>query len=112
MLRGALIGCGFFGRIQHEGWQRIPGARIVAACDPQIERAQALASQAYTDPIELMDRERLDFVDIATRPETHAELVRLAVDRGIPVDCQKPLVPSLREALQLAAYTAARRAFQ
>ena len=38
-------------------------------------------------------RERLDFVDIVTRVETHLPLVRLAVERKIPVICQKPIAP-------------------
>ena len=102
-MRGALIGCGFFGQIQHEGWQRVDGVTLVAACDPQLERAQALAPRAYTDPVQLLAREELDFVDIATRPDTHAELIRLAVARGIPAICQKPLTPTLAEAIELAA---------
>ncbi|MGC8795224.1 MAG: Gfo/Idh/MocA family oxidoreductase, partial [Bryobacteraceae bacterium] len=42
-LRGALIGCGFFGRIQAEAWRRIPEAEIVAACDRDLARAQQVA---------------------------------------------------------------------
>lgn len=99
--RGALIGCGFFGRIQAEAWRRIPEAELVAACDPILERARALAPRAYASAEELLDREELDFVDIATRPETHLELVRAAAARGLAVLCQKPLAPTWREAVAL-----------
>ena len=49
----------------------------------------------------MLDREELDFVDIATRPDTHEELIRLAVERGIPVICQKPLAPDWEGALRI-----------
>jgi hypothetical protein len=32
-LRGAIVGCGYFGRIQLEAWARITGVEFVAACD-------------------------------------------------------------------------------
>ncbi|MEP7367459.1 MAG: Gfo/Idh/MocA family oxidoreductase, partial [Acidobacteriota bacterium] len=101
-LRGALIGCGFFGQIQLEAWRRMEGVSIVAACDVALDRAAASAPHAYTDPVEMLDREQLDFIDIATRPDTHADLIRLAVARKTPAICQKPLAVSLEEGIDLA----------
>ena len=101
-LRGAIIGCGFFGRIQLEAWGRMEGVAIVAACDTDLERAKAAAPKAYRDPAEMVGREQLDFVDIATRPDTHAELIRLAVERKLPAICQKPLATSMQEAIEIA----------
>src|SRR5437763_16546645 len=101
--KGALIGCGFFGKIQNEAWQRIDGVRIVAACDADIVRARAIAPHAYQSASELLDNQELDFVDIATRPENHLELVRLALARGLPAICQKPMATSLDEAVEMAA---------
>ncbi|MCS7315555.1 MAG: Gfo/Idh/MocA family oxidoreductase [Bryobacteraceae bacterium] len=100
-LRGALVGCGFFGRIQHEAWGRIPEVEIVAACDRQLDRARALAPRAYCSAAEMLDREELDFLDVATGPETHLELVRMAAQRGLPVICQKPMARDWREAVAL-----------
>ncbi|MBL8223309.1 MAG: Gfo/Idh/MocA family oxidoreductase, partial [Bryobacterales bacterium] len=45
-LRGAVIGCGFFAQFHLEAWRRIDGVEIVAACDPNIERARAAAARA------------------------------------------------------------------
>jgi len=92
-LRGALIGCGFFGRIQAEAWKRIPEAEIVAACDRELSRAREIAPRAYACAEEMLEREELDFVDIATGPDSHLELVRLAARRGLDVICQKPMAP-------------------
>jgi predicted dehydrogenase len=97
-LRGALIGCGFFGRIQHEAWGRVEGARIVAACDTDLKRAQEIAPLAFQDPESLLNDVELDFVDIATRPDSHLALIQLALARRIPIICQKPLADSLDDA--------------
>jgi predicted dehydrogenase len=103
ILRGGIIGCGFFAQFQIHAWRRMPSVNLTAACDLDIQRARAAAPQAYTSAEEMLDREDLDFVDIATRPETHLPLVRLAVSRGIPAICQKPLAPTWREALAVAS---------
>jgi predicted dehydrogenase len=100
-LRAGLIGCGFFGRIQAEAWRRLDGVQLVAACDPLLERAQSLASRAYPTAEEMIERERLDFLDIAAGPESHLPLVRLAAAHGLPVICQKPMAPSWAEALAM-----------
>lgn len=102
-LRGALIGCGFFGRIQAEAWRRIPEAEIVAACDTDLERARAVAPRAYSSAEQMLERERLDFVDIATPPESHPHLVGLAARQGLAIICQKPMAAGWAEALGMVA---------
>jgi len=105
-LRGALIGCGFFGRIQHEAWLRTPGVEIVAACDPLLDRARAQSANAFSDPADLLASVELDFVDIATRPDSHLDLLRLAVAHGLPAICQKPLAESMDDGRAIAELAA------
>jgi len=101
-LKGALIGCGFFGKIQAEAWQRMDDVEVVAACDADIVRARAVAADAYESVEQLLqEHEQLDFVDIATRPDSHLELFRLTSARGIPTICQKPMAASLAEAIEM-----------
>jgi predicted dehydrogenase len=100
-LRAAIAGCGFFAQFQIEAWRRLEGVELAAACDPVIERARAAAPGAYSSAEEMLDRERPDFLDIATRPDTHLPLVRLACERGVPVICQKPMAPSWRDAVEM-----------
>ncbi len=106
--RGGIVGCGFFGQIQLEAWRRMDEAEIVAACDFDIERARRSARAAYTSAAEMIEEERLDFLDIATRPDSHLPLVRLAAEHGLPVICQKPMAPDWDEAVAMvgAAETA------
>ncbi len=100
-LQGGIVGCGFFGQIHLEAWGRIPEARIVAACDLDVNKARSAAPRAYASPEEMMERECLDFVDIATRPESHLALVRQVVSRRIPAICQKPMAPEWADAVAM-----------
>lgn len=102
-LRGGLIGCGFFARNHLHGWREVCGAAIVAVADIDLDRARACAREfgiaaAYGDAEAMLQRERLDFVDIVTQPSAHAPLIGLAARHRVHVICQKPLAPSLEEA--------------
>jgi predicted dehydrogenase len=57
------------------------------------------------DELETMLHEaELDFVDICTRPYSHAPLTKLAAEQGLPVLCQKPFCQSLAEAQELVEH--------
>src|SRR4051794_14902291 len=99
--RGGLIGCGYVAAFHLEAWTRQTRGRLVAVCDRERERAEKACAYgvctAYGDAAEMLARERLDFVEICTRPEAHLPLVRLAAAQGVPILCQKPAAPSLGE---------------
>jgi D-apiose dehydrogenase len=101
VLKGGIAGCGFFAQHHLEAWRRMPEVEIVPACDPQEERARNAAPRAYISVEEMLDREELDFLDIATRAESHLSIVRLAIGRKIPVICQKPLAPDWDSAVRI-----------
>ena len=102
VLRGGIVGCGFFAQFHIEAWKRVRGAELVAACDVGLTRAQPAAPAAYANLEKMLDAEHLDFLDIAARPEHHLEMVHAAAKRGIPVICQKPMAPSYAECLEIA----------
>ncbi len=94
-LRGALIGCGFFARNHMHGWAEAEGAEIIAVCDLDRTRAEAMAkdfgvSAVYTDADEMLRAERPDFADVATTVESHRPLVELCLTHGAATICQKP----------------------
>lgn len=108
MLRGALIGCGFFAINHLHGWRDVKGAEIVAICDRSAERLKIAGDQfaiaaRYGDAAEMLAREQLDFVDIATTAPTHRALAELAASHGIAVICQKPFAPTLADAKAIVA---------
>ena len=107
-MRGALIGCGFFAQNHLHAWRdmRPDGVELVAVCDIDPAKARAAAGsfgipRCYTDPAELLSAEQLDFVDIATRMETHKDLVLLAVSHGVPTIVQKPFAPDWESCLAM-----------
>lgn len=103
MLRGAVIGLGNVAIHGHlPGWLGRPDVTIAAAADSRpSQRAECEArlpgARWYDSPDDLMSREPLDFVDIATPPSSHAALIRSALARGLHVLCEKPLVSSPAE---------------
>src|SRR5262249_28317675 len=101
VLRGGIVGCGYFAQHHLEAWRRIPEAQVVAACDLEFERACKAAPRAYVSAEEMLDREKLDFLDVATRAESHLPIVRLAASARVPVICQKPVAPDWETAVEM-----------
>lgn len=102
-LRAGVIGCGFFAQNQLHAWRYIPGVELVAVCDIDPEKARAAAEHFdverwFDDAATMLDESQLDFVDIATTPPSHRELVALAVEHRLPTICQKPLALDLDDA--------------
>jgi predicted dehydrogenase len=105
MLRGLIVGCGFFGNIHLEGWRRVEEASIVAVVDRDEGAATASAHRfglaSYTDLAQALEQVSPDFVDVATRPDSHLEIVETAVAQGCHVLCQKPIASTWDESVQL-----------
>lgn len=109
-LTGIIVGCGFFGHIHLRGWRQVEGARIVAAVDLDGKRAKAAAEQFgvvdYPSLGEAITQERPDFVDIATRPDSHLQVARRAASEGCHILCQKPIAPNWAASVELVNLSA------
>ena len=109
MLRVGLAGAGWVSEHHLEAWTSLEDrAAVVAIADPiraaAEDRAARYAIPAVYDSVETMlERERLDAIDVASPRETHALICRAAARMGIAILCQKPLTPTLAEAEALAA---------
>ncbi len=102
----ALFGAGFWAQYQLAGWRELPGVRCVAIYNRTRSKAEDLARRfgipaVYDDAEKLLDEQALDFIDICTAVETHADFVLLAARRRLPVICQKPMARSYQEAQQM-----------
>jgi len=113
-LRVGLIGAGRMGadhaRRLHE---RVSGARLVAVGDPDPDRAGAAAdgipgARAETDPMTVLGASDVDAVVVASPGPVHEPLLLAAIDRGIPVLCEKPLTPDAKSSLRVVEAEAAR----
>lgn len=108
ILRFAIIGTGFWARYQLAAWREVPGAQCIALYNRTRPKAEALARElgvpkVYDDPVELVEREKPDFLDLITDVDTHGHFVQLAAHHRTAVICQKPLAPTLAEAEQMIA---------
>ena len=98
-LKFAILGCGFWSQFQLGAWQELDGAECVALYNRTLSKADDLARRfgiphTYDDAEEMMEKEKLDFVDIITDVDTHKEFVELAAKYKKHVICQKPMAPS------------------
>jgi len=116
MLKGAIVGFGFIaGKGHHPAYLGRKDVEIVAIADvskARLEAARAAAPQARLYPSwqDLLKEETgLDFVDICTPPDAHAEIALAALGRGAHVLCEKPLTTSTEQAMQLVEAARAHR---
>lgn len=106
-MKFVLFGAGFWAKYQLAAWQQTGRAECVMVCDPNEERARALAEQAgiagWTTSVDEALACEADFVDIVAPVEQHAPLTLAAAAAGRHVICQKPLGESLDQARAMAA---------
>ena len=105
-LKGVAMGAGYFSRFQYEAWTRIPDVRIAALYNRTESKARELMARYgvptyYPNWREMIDREKPDFVDLITPPETHEEMCAYAASRGVHIICQKPLAPAFDQSRRI-----------
>jgi predicted dehydrogenase len=88
------------------GFYACPRTTLVACADVRVDvmaqfglRYDIPKERQYTDYREMIARERLDIVSVATQPEPRAEIVIYAADHGVKaIYAEKALAASLAEA--------------
>ena len=103
MLGIGIIGCGWIGQKHGEYLKAVRNARLVAAADVDVERAEAMRAYAPDvaacgDHRELVSRGDVDAVIIATPAKGRHEVVADAFAAGKHVYCEKPLAVTVPEA--------------
>jgi predicted dehydrogenase len=106
MIKGAIIGTGFWSNYQLSAWRELQGVDFIAVYNRTKEKAQSFAKRfnienVYDDVVQMLDEQRPDFVDIITNPETHLHFTELAASRGIDVICQKPMADDEADAQKM-----------
>lgn len=100
-LRIALVGCGLISLYHLSAWRNV-GAKIVAVCDIDRDKAEARAEEfggeVFTDASQLFARGGFEAVDVAASVGAHAPVARMAADHGVHIMCQKPLTETVAEA--------------
>ena len=113
-LRVGLLGCGFASEFHLKAWRMVPGAEVVALCDPDPVKRETRARQfgigrSFESVAALLQGVEVDAYDAATPPETHREVAEHLVKAGKPVLCQKPLAMTLEDARAIVELYAQRQ---
>ncbi len=112
-IRLGAIGIGGRGRRVLGNFLQQPDLQCVAICDVRGDRRQRAKNQvdarygnkdctSYTDFRELLARDDIDAVLIATGSNWHATIATMAAKAGIDVYCEKPCTKNIAESLALA----------
>ncbi|MGN0852799.1 MAG: Gfo/Idh/MocA family protein [Kiritimatiellia bacterium] len=125
MVRIALVGFGFMGRMHYGGWKRIPGANVVAVCDANLKQLTTVSGgnlpgvdattdftgvAVFDDYAALLAAGGFDAVDITLPTALHPATAIAALEAGFHVLCEKPMALSVRDCdAMLAAAGKARR---
>lgn len=113
LLRIAIVGCGFMGRTHANAWRQAPAffdlqhkPVLQAACARNKHSATEFAktwdcASVETDWRELIARDDIDIIDIASPNNTHYEISLAAAAAGKAVLCEKPLGRTLDESVAM-----------
>ena len=106
----AIIGAGSIGTLRAQIAHRHPSVKFLAVCDLVEEKAQTLAEACdadawSTDPTEVIGRDDVDCVIVASTEDSHFEPAMAAIMAGKHLLIEKPLtiLPSEGEKLLAAA---------
>jgi UDP-N-acetyl-2-amino-2-deoxyglucuronate dehydrogenase len=103
--RVGIIGCGQISGAHVDGFARTGRAAVRAVYDIDAEQARAKAEQWGAEVAESAAAlvESVDIVVIATPGFARLEYVKLAVDAGVHILCEKPMALDLEDALAIEA---------
>ncbi len=107
-LKVGIIGTGFGALIQAPGFSMHPECEVVALAG--VARPGRAAEQAaklgiphaYDDWQAMLAQEELDLVSVVSAPHLHHPMTIAALERRIPVLCEKPMALNLAEAQSMA----------
>jgi predicted dehydrogenase len=120
MLKTALIGTGFMGKVHAENLRRLGKVEIVALAGSSAERARAFGNSIGVNRTtgnyqELLEDSSIHAVHVLTPNALHHPICRAALKAGKHILCEKPFtvsLPQARELVELAAGTGLANAIQ
>ena len=82
---------------------RVPGSELVAIADANFDRAKQVAEElgvtaVYNDPKALCADPNVEAVAIITNTASHVEMIKIAMDAGKHVFCEKRWLTRLKSA--------------
>jgi len=107
-IKTAIIGSGFMGKVHAEGVRRLGNVEIAGVAGSCKEKAcrfgKAIGVDRTTDDYrELLRDPEIEAVHICTPNYLHGPMVKMAVDNGKHILCEKPMATSAAEAREMLA---------
>ncbi|ROQ41492.1 putative dehydrogenase [Frondihabitans sp. PhB188] len=107
-LRVVLVGAGLMGRNWLEALRHSADARVVGIVDLDLDLARSAAGEYGVDVVgtsvaDVAAAASAEAVINVTVPRAHLPVTTEALDAGLPVLCEKPIAPTVAEALLTAA---------
>jgi predicted dehydrogenase len=101
-MRVGIIGCGGIAPAHIQVYQRLKNVEVVSLCDLNLERAKNLAAKfrikrSYSNYWGMLEKEKLDLVDICTPVSTHARIVCDAAKVVPAILVEKPMALNVSE---------------
>lgn len=97
----ALVGCGSFGQFCMNQYQEMEEVQLLAVSDCHrpvgLQTADRFGMEAYDVSDQMLSRQDVDIVHIASPPHTHYDLAMKALAAGKHVLCEKPLATTVAE---------------
>lgn len=85
-----------------------PAFTVTAVCDPHLDRLGDMDALTYTDPADMLAAHKFDLLLIGSPNHMHLEHLRTALHTDTPhIFCEKPVVRTIDETLELAGLLAA-----
>ena len=114
-LKVCLIGAGQWGRQHARVFSQRPDVTLCAVAGRTLEKTQTRAAEfglrAYTNVVEMLEREKPDLVSLSLPNLEHFEATMQVIESGYPLLVEKPLAFDLREADQMLNEAAKRDLF-
>jgi predicted dehydrogenase len=108
-LRIGIVGAGFISAFHVRALQSVDGVRLVAMCDADSQKAEALSGAGvagFTSLERMFAEARPDFVHILTPPAAHAGLAVECMERSAGVFIEKPVAASSADGRTIAGVAA------
>lgn len=112
-LRLGLVGAGRWGRNYIKTIGAVDGVRLaeLSSTNPQSVHLVPEGCHVSLDWRSILDNRRIDGLIVATPPDLHVEMVRAAVQTGIPVLVEKPLSLDVIETASLRDFVLQRNGY-
>jgi len=106
-LKAGVIGLGM-GAAHVKGYRSHPEVEVVAVADVDEAKLATRGDRLevknrYTDAMEMIEKESLDVVSVATPNKFHKPLTVAALEKGAHVICEKPMAMNAGEAREMIA---------